>query len=83
MSAFFVCSLLLLSVLSPSAPLAAAASADPIQRAALKGTTITLSCPRKQDRSSDEVMKWIKGRDVIFEDEGMVMSEKWTSEKFE
>jgi len=56
---------------------------EPIARAALKGTTITLSCPRKMDKSEDEVMQWLKGRDVIFEDEGMVMSEKWSSEKFD
>lgn len=84
MSASAFCSLLLLVVLSASsAPLAAAAAMDPIERAALKGTTITLSCPRKQEHSEDEVMKWIKGRDVIFEGEGMVMSEKWKSDKFD
>ena len=83
MSAIAFCSLLCL-LLSPAAPLAAAAAGpDPIPKAALTGSTITLSCPRKQDLSDEEEMKWMKGRDTIFEGDGMVMSEKWTSDKYE
>ena len=82
MSARTLSPFLLLLVLTSMAPLPSSAM-EPIARAALKGTTITLSCPRTMDKSEDEVMQWLKGRDVIFEDEGMVMSEKWSSEKFE
>ena len=84
MSPRTLCPLLLFFLLASTAPFSAtAAASDPIARAALKGSTITLSCPRKMDKTEDELMQWLKGRDVIFEDDGMVMSEKWTSEKFE
>jgi len=58
---------------------------DAVPRAALKGSTVTLFCPRPLpgQKSVDETIQWLKGRDVIFEDDGMVMGEKWTSEKFD
>lgn len=74
------------SILLLVAPLACLASVEPISRAALIGSTITLSCPRNpegNDGGDDVMMMWSKGRDVIFEDEGMVMSEKWNSDKFD
>ena len=75
--------LLLLVLLVVSMAPATLTAMMTVKRAAVKGETVTLSCPRKMDKTDDQVMQWIKGRDVIFEDDGMIMSEKWNSDKFE
>lgn len=62
---------------------AALVGAVPSQVGAKVGDSVSFSCPKKEGKTEFEVMKWLKGRYVIFEDDGMVVSEKWSSDKFD